>query len=394
MPRLAAAQERLAGVVQDSVTHAPLAFASVFLANTTLGATTTEDGKFEFPRVPAGTYDVVASYVGYRLAKQTITVGATAPPLVLRLSPSANRLGEVVVRAHRTRTDDYQRFVQLFLGNTTFSKQCHIRNRSDVQAYFDAYNRELTATVDNFLQVDNQALGYRIKYFGFNFKCDFRQQTLSFYGQPVFEEMTPRDDRQQRQWEANRVAAYHGSLTHFLKSVYDNRLSAEGFLAQKVRIVRNPRYALADSLMQALRASHTSYSAAYQDSMDRWRQVPPAFALLYTAERPADSLRRVSADGAHTLLRFTDELQVCYFGEAPDPRYGQPMAALGPPGAPAPAKRQVSRLRLLAPEAEIQPNGYLVNPLAVFVSEYWGFEKIGEFLPLNYVPPASPSPTP
>lgn len=87
-------------------------------------------------------------------------------------------------------------------------------------------------------------------------------------------------------------------------------------------------------------------------------------------------------------------LQVCYFGEGPDPRYGQPMAALGPPGAPAPARRQVSRLRPLVPEAEIQPNGYLINPLAVFVSEYWGFEKIGEFLPLNYVPPASPSPTP
>ena len=58
LPRLAAAQASLSGVIQDSVTHQPLAFASVFLANTTLGVTTAEQGKFEFPRVPAGTYNV------------------------------------------------------------------------------------------------------------------------------------------------------------------------------------------------------------------------------------------------------------------------------------------------------------------------------------------------
>jgi hypothetical protein len=60
----AQAQGRITGVVQDSVTHEPLAFASVFLANTTLGATTTEQGTFTFERVPKGTYDIVGSYVG------------------------------------------------------------------------------------------------------------------------------------------------------------------------------------------------------------------------------------------------------------------------------------------------------------------------------------------
>jgi hypothetical protein len=72
----AQAQGKIKGVVQDSVTNEPLAFASVFLANTTLGVTTTEQGQFEFAQVPAGTYDIVGSYVGYRLRKQSITVGA------------------------------------------------------------------------------------------------------------------------------------------------------------------------------------------------------------------------------------------------------------------------------------------------------------------------------
>ncbi|MEJ7659988.1 MAG: carboxypeptidase-like regulatory domain-containing protein [Hymenobacter sp.] len=67
-------------MVLDSATRQPLAFASVFLANTTLGATTTEQGEFVFSKVPAGSYDIVGSYVGYNLSKQNITVGKAAAP--------------------------------------------------------------------------------------------------------------------------------------------------------------------------------------------------------------------------------------------------------------------------------------------------------------------------
>ncbi len=404
LPRLASAQAIVTGMVRDSVTRQPLPFASVFLANTTVGVTTTEQGTFVLGRVPAGTYDVVASYVGYRLAKQTVIVGATRQELTLELAPAINRLGEVVVRAHPTQFVDYQRFARLFLGETTFSNQCHIRNRKDITIDFDKNTQELTASVDNYLQVDNQALGYHIKYYGLRFQCNLARQFLSFYGQPVFEEMKPRDEKQQRQWEANRLAAYHGSLTHFLKSVYDNRVVAEGFLAQKIRIVRNPHHPRADSLARNLLARHRTsssvakqdtpfgwvsmpLSAAEQDSLRRWYNTPKAFSLLYPAERPIDSLRYASADGAHTFLRFTDDLQVAYFNEKPDPQYKQFIEPIGPPGAPAPAQREVSQLRLLQPETELQPMGAPLNPLALFTMGYWAFEKIGEFLPLNYVPP-------
>lgn len=397
LPGVGAAQAPLSGTVRDSLTHAPLAFASVFLANTTLGATTTEQGHFEFARVPPGTYDVVASYLGYRLAKQTITVGTTPQQLALQLRPTANRLGEVVVRAHPARPEDYQKFVELFLGTTTFSQQCRIRNPKKVRVDYDANTKELTASADDFVQVENQALGYRLKYFGFRFQCNFEQQVVFFYGQPVFEELTPRSPRQQRQWTANRRAAYHGSLTHFLQSVRDNRVTAAGFKAQKVRVVRNPRFPRADSARRALvqLRRNSIFSAADQDSLRRWRAVPASFMLLYPADRPIDSLRRVAADGT-VFLHFTDELQVAYFNEVPDPRYHEPMALLGPPSAPGPAQRQVSRLHLLAREAEIQPNGSLTSPLDIFVSGYLGFEKMGEFLPLDYVPTASPTlfPTP
>ncbi|RZK15231.1 MAG: carboxypeptidase-like regulatory domain-containing protein, partial [Hymenobacter sp.] len=231
---------RITGVVQDSVTHEPLSFSSVFLANTTLGATTNENGVFTLERVPKGSYDIVGSYVGYRLSKQSVTVvaGATAPAITLRLASSGPQLGEVVVKADAHQEDNYRKFSSLFLGTTTFSKQCRITNPQDVDVLYNDTTKDLVATTDNYVQVENKALGYRIKYYGLHFQYNEASESAGFDGQTVFEEMTPKDDKQRRQWEANRVAAYNGSLTHFLKSVYDNQVAQNNFLAQQVRLVQ------------------------------------------------------------------------------------------------------------------------------------------------------------
>jgi hypothetical protein len=389
LPGLALGQGRLSGVVQDSVTHQPLAFASVFLANTTLGVTTTEQGRFDFPKVPAGTYDVVGSYVGYRLARQTINVTEAPQQLTLRLAPTANQLGEVVVRPNPNRASDYQKFTELFLGRSTFSRQCRIRNPDEVLVDFDAEANELTARAAKFVQVDNSALGYRVKYYGLCFTCNFTQQVVTFYGQPVFEEMTPRSERQRRQWLANREQAYLGSPTHFFRSLRDSQLTAQGFVARRLRIVPNPRFARADSLRQALLRQLRAYSAAEQDSLGRWASVPPSFALLYTVPLHVDSLRRVAPGGRRVFLRFRDRLQVTYLLAGPDANYRpQPSRYARGPAPPLPQDHQVSQLVLMQREIEIEPNGQLANPLAVFTDEYWGFEKMGEFLPVNYLPPA------
>jgi hypothetical protein len=388
----AQAQGKLSGVALDSVTREPLAFASVFLANTTLGVTTTEQGHFEFPRVPAGTYDLVGSYVGYRLGKQSITVGPTPQQATLLLAPTGNQLAEVVVQPEPNKPEEYQEFSRLFLGGSTFSEQCHITNPDDVRILYDADDDELSARTKTFALIENDALGYRLKYYGLEFTYDKGSRSVSYYGQPVFEEMTPRDEAQRRQWEANRLTAYTGSFMHFLRSVYRNRLRTEGFMAQQVRVIINNRFGQTDSLRRMLLERHPDGSAltkAEKDSLALWSRSAPIYAVLNPTALSIDSIRRSSADGKHVYLRFTGELQVAYFGETPDPRYKLPMSSLGTSRTPYPAKRQVSRLRLQGRQAEIQADGSLLNPLAVSNGEYWGFEKIGEFLPFDYVPPTA-----
>jgi hypothetical protein len=382
---------RITGVVQDSVTHEPLPFSSVFLANTTLGATTNENGQFVLDRVPKGTYDIVGSYVGYRLSKQSITVaaGATAPAITLQLASSGPQLGEVVVKADANQEANYRKFTDLFVGRTAFSKQCRITNAGDVDIEFNDTTKNLTATTDSYVQVENKALGYRLKYFGMRFQYNEASEAVSYEGQTVFEEMKPKDEKQRRQWLANRLAAYNGSQTHFLKSVYDNKLKENNFMAQQVRLVVPLRAARAEA---TLRKKTTPFTPADLDSLRTWSELPP-IAQLNAEARPIDSLRRVAPDG-RVFLRFSDELQVVYFGEAPDPAYTTPMSPIGPAEKTMPAKRQVSRLMLLANETEINENGTLVNPFDVAPGGYWGFQRIGEFLPLDYEPPVAAKATP
>ena len=389
----AQAQSKITGLALDSVTHEPLAFASVFLANTTLGATTTEKGEFEFPRVPRGTYDIVGSYVGYRLGKQTITVATTPLKLTISLAPTGNQLGEVVVKPEPNKPEQYRQFVELFLGGSTFSAQCHISNPDDVRVMLDDSTQELSARTKEFLQIDNDALGYRLKYYGLYFSFDKEAGSITYYGQPVFEELKPRDEAQRRLWAANRLTAYTGSFMHFLRCLYTNRLEAGSFLTQQIKVTPNPRYERAQKQRAALLAAGAAgaYSPAEKDSLRRWSREVSELATLYPEPRPLDSLRRVKPNG-RTYLHFTGQLQVAHFGEAPDPRFRQPMNTLGYSRTPFPPLRQVSRLQLADGEAEIQADGSLRNPLEVALGGYWGFEKIGEFLPYDYVPTGMPAP--
>jgi hypothetical protein len=390
----AQAQSKISGVVLDSLTREPLAFASVFLANTTFGAPTNDQGKFEISRVPNGTYDLVCSYVGYRLSKQSITLDGSPKQVTLELATVGNKLGEVVIKPEPNKPEEYQQFSKLFLGGSQFSEQCSISNPDAIRVFFDEEDKVLRARAKEYLQVDNDALGYRLKYFGLEFSYDPEDGSVSYLGQPVFEEMKPKDEAQAKLWAANRLVAYKGSFMHFLRSVYRNRLRTEDFMAQQIKIIHNKRFGQTDSLRQMLLERHpdgSDLTRAEKDSLSLWSRSAPVYAVLNPTALPIDSIRRV--EGKRVFLRFTGELQVAYFNEAPDPRYKKPMSPLGASRTPYPAKRQVSRLRLQGREAEIQADGSVLNPLDVSVGEYWGFEKIGEFLPYDYVVPATP-PTP
>jgi hypothetical protein len=68
----------VSGVVKDGRTGEALPGANVMIQGTTLGAATGKDGKFNIERVGPGTYTVMAKFIGYKNASQTIKVSAGA----------------------------------------------------------------------------------------------------------------------------------------------------------------------------------------------------------------------------------------------------------------------------------------------------------------------------
>lgn len=76
---------------------------SVGLEGTSYGSTTDDEGKFLIRNIPAGSYTLVASGIGYTLQKQSLEVtGGKAAFVNVDLATSAHSLGEVQVTAHRS----------------------------------------------------------------------------------------------------------------------------------------------------------------------------------------------------------------------------------------------------------------------------------------------------
>jgi hypothetical protein len=378
-----AAQASISGQVRDSVTHAPLPFASVFLTNTTRGTTTDAEGHFQLTNIVPGHYDLGVSYVGYRLFSQPVNL--TGPlMLTLDVAAAAQQLAEVVVRPDPNREADYQRFKELFLGSSTLARQCRILNPDGVRVDFDARRRVLSAVAPHALEVENQALGYRLTFYQLDFKARFLDQSmgLTLLTQVVFREMTG-NERQQKRWAANRRKAYLGSYQHFLRCIYTNRVAQEGFRVQKLRRVPNLRRLAADSVLRVRQKQDRA--ASLPDELLQALREPRINSFLFTPALPPDSLRRVDARTGRVWLHFRDLLAVTYEREAPDPNYVRP----GPNLTLVRPRYQESVVHLLQPEAEVESFGALVGPLAVQNEDYWGFEQIGELLPLDYRPPAA-----
>lgn len=78
----------------------PLVGASVMLEKTLLGTSTALDGKFRFDRLPAGTYTLVVSYLGYDTEKTKVVLDANRE-VEVTMSQSALWCDDVIVSATR-----------------------------------------------------------------------------------------------------------------------------------------------------------------------------------------------------------------------------------------------------------------------------------------------------
>ncbi|RMG66528.1 MAG: hypothetical protein D6715_06675 [Calditrichaeota bacterium] len=90
---------KIAGIVLDKNTGEPLPGVNVVIQGTQLGASTDEDGSFVILNVPAGTYTLVFSYIGYQEVElENIRVVPDLTKRVeVRMEPTTIEFGEAIV---------------------------------------------------------------------------------------------------------------------------------------------------------------------------------------------------------------------------------------------------------------------------------------------------------
>ncbi|MEN2280659.1 TonB-dependent receptor [Algoriphagus sp. SE2] len=100
------------GIIRGKITNPnngqPVAFANVLVLNTDFGAISDEEGFFEIENIPAGLYNVRASFVGYKTETRyevRVTL-AKAVQLDFELQEDASELSEVVVSSEFSRSEE------------------------------------------------------------------------------------------------------------------------------------------------------------------------------------------------------------------------------------------------------------------------------------------------
>lgn len=385
-------QLNIEGRVVDANDKKPLLFANVFISNTTKGQQTDEKGRFKLTNVPSGTIDLVISYVGYKTFSLQLKADTLKKPLLIMLNADAIELQGVTVKRIK---DGFKKYFYLFeegfMGKTEFSKDCKLKNPKALNFSMDNDDSELIIRADEPLIIENKALGYVVKYQLEEFRYHFKERYMSYWGYPFFEEVKTKSDRRQKQWVENRNKAYYGSSQHFFKALTEQKLNEEGYAVYK--LIREKKKMFSVPLVAEKRdstgnlISEASKEKMMVDSTDIKLKVNQSLKKLatsgfsgyvqYLVRTPLKETELINKHEDIFALDFTDYLYIVYNKEFEEPQF----LDAGQKNIP-----QTSIMAMLESPALIEKNGHLINPLAVVFEGRWGYEKVGELLPLDYLP--------
>ena len=221
------------GIVVDVETQQPLANASVFINNTTIGTISNAAGEFELGPFVPGEYEVVASFVGYSNLLYVANLRSSALKITFQLAKKEQQMRDLLILPSETRLRYLEIFKKNLLGESTAGQRSKIKNLKDVQFAAGSNKNEVIAYCDTTLVVDNPELGYLIYFDLIDFYFNERTGESRFYGYTRFVDKDT-DGETKRKWARRRKEAYEGSSMHFFRSIVNRRLGQEGFSMQNV----------------------------------------------------------------------------------------------------------------------------------------------------------------
>ncbi|MBB6272776.1 hypothetical protein HDF26_003236 [Pedobacter cryoconitis] len=380
----------ISGVVKDKKGET-LPGAGIYLSGYTTATVTNGDGQFSLTKIKPGSYEVVVQMIGYLPYSKSVIVSDNSVNISIALAENTIQLNEVVIRADPDREKNLKIFEDFFIGKTPNSAKCKILNPNVLYIKYDGDAKILSVTTNEFLVVENKALGYRLKYMLNLFEYNYNTRIVYFSGLPVFEDLKG-SGKKRRTWLNNREIAYAGSPQHFFQSLYQNKVEENGFIIYKRIKVPNPNrpsdgYIAATKarLMKRMHGAST-IGSVFSDSllmMQRLYNLPKEFTTLDMSGVATDTLVKSIYPNMKTI-NYKDELYVMYTKEEESIGYSNTghyiMRPLTVPNY------QISVVSMLKGPVSFYPNGAIHDSKAILFEGFWAYEKIGDMVPMDYIP--------
>jgi len=381
-------QKRIYGKVTDE-NNLPLEGASVYINNTTIGNSTDTNGEFVL-NVKEGAHELIISYISNKTIRYSLNTNSFVKPLLFKLKPEDNLLNEVVLK--KPKYDEEWKsnlviFKRAFFGKTKMAEECDIINPKVLYFEFNRKTGELTAEVKEPLIIKHKGLGYLITFDLVEFSL--KNNRLFFSGYTRYSNLKKSI---RKKWKRNRLEAFNGSQMHFLRSLTSKQLKKNGFIVNQFRRELNTERPSEKEIKFAkeLLQLQGNTISTLKKTKPPLTQLDSALVIMENSKKPKyiDYLYKRNISEEHmyssnknvSFLDFENYLTVIYTKEPEEENYligmfGKRKKAIG---------MQTSNIVLINGKSMIDKSGVLINPKAMYVEGYWGFESFANMLPTDY----------
>ncbi|HTE00713.1 MAG TPA: carboxypeptidase regulatory-like domain-containing protein [Mucilaginibacter sp.] len=355
LPFSAFAQFTISGRVLNRADKKPVANASIFLGNASVGGKTADDGTFILRDAKPGKYDLVVSVVGFDVYSQPFVINNSNITLPdIEINPREVALKEVTIKA---KTDPERErhllwFKQEFLGRSPLAEDCKILNPGVIDLDYDNDTNTLTGSSYDFIQIENDALGYKISYLLTNFTLINKYQfesSIHYEGSALFTPLkgTP---AQERRWQKKRQEVYEGSAMHFFRAAYNNQIDEDGFRVLRIVARQDPKKTKSNIISMVMPSPLTS----------------------------AELLKPTDQAGIYALKHDSDVLHITYN------KYHHFRSAPQLTNLNDPYNIETTIISFNKPYIMFDKNGGVVDPNSASFTGAWARNRIAGLLPLDY----------
>ncbi len=236
----------ITGNVSDATTNEPLANATVYFSNTSLGTVTDLKGNFKISYYENSQSVFTISLLGYET--QSFANPITTDFSNIKLAVKIGELPAIYLKADDWSREKKERyFLQQFLGTTAVAKKCSIRNLDMIKMRFNPATHKMIAYSKEPILVENRDLNYLVTYELIDFEIIFepinfqnieipkgvklnthRLVSSFFAGNAFFSELD--ESEANKRWvKRHRKRAFQVSETRLFQLIIANKLEKEGY---------------------------------------------------------------------------------------------------------------------------------------------------------------------